>query len=454
MKKLSKYIFYTVLAAIALSGCKQDIEQPDLFAISENMIEADPDEGIKTIIISAPGAWSIESIPEWCTVTPEEWHGSREITVNYTENTGTLREASLSVVCGTDRIPLSIRQKGKNLAVPPTNVSLYAKSTSSLTFTWDDVSADRTYTVQCASEPSDKAIRQATYSYTWTTKSNNAQWPYDFPTRFTFLGLTEGESKAIGKAENLLTPGTSYYFRVRCGGADQEAIWSEWLEATTEIRTPAENEIFHEDFDRACVGGGDWLHQAAGARIKNDNTVTSIWGLQWNTVNEASKTYGNYYTSANFNEEVYKWIGYTRIWDRGDGKGDIQPCPGYTKCGNGSNPGVFRILALGSEKLSAEGNAVQLSFKATPWAEVTASSGYTVDNKHVDIYVNDTKVAGPIAITDSEALNGNPAVLTDMILKTVTVAIPNLKPNDTITIRSNGSGKGRFFIDEISIIRE
>ena len=241
---------------------------------------------------------------------------------------------------------------------------------------------------------------------------------------------------------------------MRCGGADQEAIWSEWLEATTEIRTPAENEIFHEDFDRACVGGGDWLHQAAGARIKNDNTVTSIWKLQWNTVNEASKTYGNYYTSASFNEEVYKWIGYTRIWDRGDGKGDIQPCPGYTKCGNGSNPGVFRILALGSEKLSAEGNAVKLSFKATPWAEVTASAGYTVDNKHVDIYVNDTKVAGPIAITDSEASNGNPAVLTDMILKTVTVAIPNLKPNDTITIRSNGSGKGRFFIDEISIIRE
>ena len=71
MKKLSKYIFYTVLAAIALSGCKQDIEQPDLFAISENMIEADPNEGIKTIIISAPGDWSIESIPEWCTERQE-----------------------------------------------------------------------------------------------------------------------------------------------------------------------------------------------------------------------------------------------------------------------------------------------------------------------------------------------------------------------------------------------
>ncbi|MCB6995714.1 fibronectin type III domain-containing protein [Alistipes communis] len=363
------------------------------------------------------------------------------------------------MTCNGEFRYIGIGQEGKNLAAAPTNVRLYAKSTSSLTFAWDDTNAARTYTVQCADAPSEDAELMAQYTYTWTTKSTSDKWPYDYPTRMTFLGLMKGGDRSVGSEENLIRPGKTYYFRVRGGGANDEAKWSEWISATPETRTAPAGEIFYEGFDRACVGGGDWLNQAACARTKNDNTQTSIWKLQWDTaVKAAVTTYGNYYTAANFNAEVYKWIGYTRIWDRGTGKGDIQPCPGYTKCGNGSNVGAFRILALGAEKLSAEGDAVTLTFKATPWSEVTTGAGYTMDNKLVDVYVNDAVVAADVRITDSDAADGDPAVLTDMVWKEVVVEIPNLKPEDTITIMGKTNeakaGKGRFFIDDVSIVKK
>ena len=69
------------------------------------------------------------------------------------------------------------------------------------------------------------------------------------------------------------------------------------------------------------------------------------------------------------------------------------------KCGNGSNVGAYRILALGTDKLAPEGENVTLTFKATPWSEVTSGAGYTMDNKLVDIYVNDDVVATDVRIS-------------------------------------------------------
>lgn len=166
------------------------------------------------------------------TVVPTEADGSREITIDYSENLDALREADLKVTCNGEFRYIGIGQEGKNLAAAPTNVRLYAKSTSSLTFAWDDTNAARTYTVQCADAPSEDAELMAQYTYTWTTKSTSDKWPYDYPTRMTFLGLMKGGDRSVGSEENLIRPGKTYYFRVRGGGANDEAKWSEWISAT------------------------------------------------------------------------------------------------------------------------------------------------------------------------------------------------------------------------------
>lgn len=72
--------------------------------------------------------------------------------------------------------------------------------------------------------------------------------------------------------------------------------------------------------------------------------------------------------------------------------------------------------------------------------------------------MNDAVVAADVRITDSDAADGDPAVLTDMVWKEVVVEIPNLKPEDTITIMGKTNeakaGKGRFFIDDVSIVKK
>lgn len=49
-------------------------------------------------------------------------------------------------------------------------------------------------------------------------------------------------------------------------------------------------------------------------------------------------------------------------------------------------------------------------------------------------------------------------MLTDMVWKEVVVEIPDLKPEDTITIMGKTNeakaGKGRFFIDDVSIVKK
>ena len=342
----------------------------------------------------------------------------------------------------------------------PTNVALYAKSPTTLTFAWDDTNKNgRTYTVQYASEASDKAAKLAEFSYTWTTKSTDPSWTWAYPTRITIVSFMN-EDRTIGSEANLIRPGQTYYFRVRCGGASDESKWSDWVSATTDTRTAPANEIFYEGFDRCFVGGGDWLNQANCSVITKDKNQTDIWQLKLSTslAKDAVTTFGNIYTAGNMTTDVASWIGYTRIWDRGTGNGDLQPCPGYVKCGNSSNVGAFRILALGTDKLAAEGEDVTLTFKATPWSEVTTGAGYTMDNKLVDIYVNDVVVATDVRITDSNAVDGDPAVLTDMKWKTVSIDIPALKPTDQITIMSKtneaAAGKGRFFLDEVSVVKK
>lgn len=226
MKRLLIYALCIGWAATTV-GCSDDDERPVAFEVSQDMLLLDSDAGTVHVIVSAPGAWTITDIPEWVTVVPTEADGSREITIDYSENLDALREADLKVTCNGEFRYIGIGQEGKNLAAAPTNVRLYAKSSSSLTFAWDDTNAARTYTVQCADAPSEDAELMAQYTYTWTTKSTSDKWPYDYTTRMTFLGLMKGGDRSVGSEENLIRPGKTYYFRVRGGGANDEAKWSE-----------------------------------------------------------------------------------------------------------------------------------------------------------------------------------------------------------------------------------
>ena len=89
---------------------------------------------------------------------------------------------------------------------------------------------------------------------------------------------------------------------------------------------------------------------------------------------------------------------------------------------------------------------------------LTDGFGIYKDKKRQQLLKALAKKNGLILFTDSDAADGDPAVLTDMVWKEVVVEIPNLKPEDTITIMGKTNeakaGKGRFFIDDVSIVKK
>ena len=74
------------------------------------------------MIVSAPGAWTITDIPEWVTVVPTEADGSREITIDYSENLDALREADLKVTCNGEFRYIGI---GQEVRISPRRLRTY-----------------------------------------------------------------------------------------------------------------------------------------------------------------------------------------------------------------------------------------------------------------------------------------------------------------------------------------
>ena len=113
-----------------------------------------------------------------------------------------------------------------------------------------------------------------------------------------------------------------------------------------------------------------------------------------------------------------------------------------------------------TQALVVEGkyDAARLSHLTDAMILLTDGFGIYKDKKRQQLLKALAKKNGLILFTDSDAADGDPAVLTDMVWKEVVVEIPNLKPEDTITIMGKTNeakaGKGRFFIDDVSIVKK
>ena len=124
-----------------------------------------------------------------------------------------------------------------------------------------------------------------------------------------------------------------------------------------------------------------------------------------------------------------------------------------------------RLVAHSAEDVGlADTNALVLSVSALKALEKIGMPEARLPLAEAIIYVcrakksNDVVVATDVRITDSNAVDGDPTVLTDMKWKTVSIDIPALKPTDQITIMSKtneaAAGKGRFFLDEVSVVKK
>ena len=328
-------------------------------------------------------------------------------------------------------------------------VRIAAVTTSSIILEWEQAGDVSQYTV--AIEEEGDPSRSARFTYDWSKASGYGSIPLRFA--FNYVG-TEWASAA-------LSPSASYRLRVKAGAADSDSAWSNDITGTVARRTAPAGEVFYEDFDRFM--GGDAVMTAVG--VKSAKKVTSEAGLStmlteftytdWSAgggaMNAGSGTYGDPYRLMFFKDDGWE----TGALVTGNGVHNAF-CGSFRLGGDNANQSYVQTPAMSG--LTAAAN-VTVTFKtavnvwtaaSTTAPAVVFKAGWCRDQfESMELYVvhgdgTKVKVCDTIAVGDAGS---------ELAWKSHSVAIEGLLPTDKLMFTSVGAKKSRYYIDEISVVK-
>ena len=328
-------------------------------------------------------------------------------------------------------------------------VRIAAVTTSSIILEWEQAGDVSQYTV--AIEEEGDPSRSARFTYDWSKASGYGSIPLRFA--FNYVG-TEWASAA-------LSPSASYRLRVKAGAADSDSAWSNDITGTVARRTAPAGEVFYEDFDRFM--GGDAVMTAVG--VKSAKKVTSEAGLStmlteftytdWSAgggaMNAGSGTYGDPYRLMFFKDDGWE----TGALVTGNGVHNAF-CGSFRLGGDNANQSYVQTPAMSG--LTAAAN-VTVTFKtavnvwtaaSTTAPAVVFKAGWCRDQfESMELYVvhgdgTKVKVCDTIAVVDAGS---------ELAWKSHSVAIEGLLPTDKLMFTSVGAKKSRYYIDEISVVK-
>lgn len=328
-------------------------------------------------------------------------------------------------------------------------VRIAAVTTSSIILEWEQAGDVSQYTV--AIEEEGDPSRSARFTYDWSKASGYGSIPLRFA--FNYVG-TEWASAA-------LSPSASYRLRVKAGAADSDSAWSNDITGTVARRTAPAGEVFYEDFDRFM--GGDAVMTAVG--VKSAKKVTSEAGLStmlteftytdWSAgggaMNAGSGTYGDPYRLMFFKDDGWE----TGALVTGNGVHNAF-CGSFRLGGDNANQSYIQTPAMSG--LTAAAN-VTVTFKtavnvwtaaSTTTPAVVFKAGWCRDQfESMELYVvhgdgTKVKVCDTIAVGDAGS---------ELAWKSHSVAIEGLLPTDKLMFTSVGAKKSRYYIDEISVVK-
>ena len=328
-------------------------------------------------------------------------------------------------------------------------VRIAAVTTSSIILEWEQAGDVSQYTV--AIEEEGDPSRSARFTYDWSKASGYGSIPLRFA--FNYVG-TEWASAA-------LSPSASYRLRVKAGAADSDSAWSNDITGTVARRTAPAGEVFYEDFDRFM--GGDAVMTAVS--VKSAKKVTSEAGLStmlteftytdWSAgggaMNAGSGTYGDPYRLMFFKDDGWE----TGALVTGNGVHNAF-CGSFRLGGDNANQSYIQTPAMSG--LTAAAN-VTVTFKtavnvwtaaSTTAPAVVFKAGWCRDQfESMELYVvhgdgTKVKVCDTIAVGDAGS---------ELAWKSHSVAIEGLLPTDKLMFTSVGAKKSRYYIDEISVVK-
>lgn len=321
-------------------------------------------------------------------------------------------------------------------------VRIAAVTTSSIILEWEQAGDVSQYTV--AIEEEGDPSRSARFTYDWSKASGYGSIPLRFA--FNYVG-TEWASAA-------LSPSASYRLRVKAGAADSDSAWSNDITGTVARRTAPAGEVFYEDFDRFM--GGDAVMTAVG--VKSAKKVTSEAGLStmlteftYTDWSAGSGTYGDPYRLMFFKDDGWE----TGALVTGNGVHNAF-CGSFRLGGDNANQSYVQTPAMSG--LTAAAN-VTVTFKtavnvwtaaSTTAPAVVFKAGWCRDQfESMELYVvhddgTKVKVGDTIAVGDA----GN-----ELAWKSHSVVIEGLLPTDKLMFTSVGAKKSRYYLDEISVVK-
>lgn len=328
-------------------------------------------------------------------------------------------------------------------------VRIAAVTTSSIILEWEQAGDVSQYTV--AIEEEGDPSRSARFTYDWSKASGYGSIPLRFA--FNYVG-TEWASAA-------LSPSASYRLRVKAGAADSDSAWSNDITGTVARRTAPAGEVFYEDFDRFM--GGDAVMTAVG--VKSAKKVTSeaglstmlteftytVWSAGGGAMNAGSGTYGDPYRLMFFKDDGWE----TGALVTGNGVHNAF-CGSFRLGGDNANQSYVQTPAMSG--LTAAAN-VTVTFKtavnvwtaaSTTAPAVVFKAGWCRDQfESMELYVvhddgTKVKVGDTIAVGDA----GN-----ELAWKSHSVVIEGLLPTDKLMFTSVGAKKSRYYLDEISVVK-
>ena len=328
-------------------------------------------------------------------------------------------------------------------------VRIAAVTTSSIILEWEQAGDVSQYTV--AIEEEGDPSRSARFTYDWSKASGYGSIPLRFA--FNYVG-TEWASAA-------LSPSASYRLRVKAGAADSDSAWSNDITGTVARRTAPAGEVFYDVFDRFM--GGDAVMTAVG--VKSAKKVTSEAGLStmlteftytdWSAgggaMNAGSGTYGDPYRLMFFKDDGWE----TGALVTGNGVHNAF-CGSFRLGGDNANQSYIQTPAMSG--LTAAANvtvtnktAVNVWTAASTTAPaVVFKAGWCRDQfESMELYVvhgdgTKVKVCDTIAVGDAGS---------ELAWKSHSVAIEGLLPTDKLMFTSVGAKKSRYYIDEISVVK-
>jgi len=324
-----------------------------------------------------------------------------------------------------------------------------SSTTSSVIVEWERAGLESQYTVNIT-DPETSASR--TFTYNWSSTKGWGDANIEVPLRFTFHHISA--DFPAGK----LVAGKQYELKVKAGTEADAAAWSQPIAGSVKAHNAAPGEIFYENFDN--LPGSDPVMQATGTKssVKVEmlsNIFSSQKAYGWydgaGAMNLAGGSFGADVQLAMFKDDGWK------IGTLGSGitHNAFNGC--FRLSGDNANQSYIQTPAMSALTQASD---VTVSFKTathvfyqtgTPGAPgVTFKGNWRRDQfDAMELYVvhedgTKEKVGATISVGDAGS---------EFAWKSHSIVIPGLLPTDKLMFTSVASSKSRYYIDEISVVK-